>query len=545
MACINIDRLKIFFLPHGLLYTFLSIIIVCLLILTIIYASLYRNSNTSPNISPVANGIIGYPIRLPNDGRYIQWIFLQMNDVYELIPLQGGRRGGFARVAYMRQLLKQENSNTYTILAGDFLSPSVLSLAKVNGTTFNGKHMVATMNTVGVDFVTFGNHEFDLSEKDLLTRMNESTFTWISSNIFRQDSYQTFGSSISHKIITIDTIRILFIGLTIEKAADYVRIINQSSLVNHVKEFLRLFPNGTYDILVAITHLSITTDIQLALNIPQIDLIIGGHEHENYYYLRGTKYIPIYKADINAFTVYIHRCAYNLDKKHLRIYSTLAPVTSEIPEEKNTATVANYWFNLGIQGFQVLGYEPNEIVSCLPLDIELDGRARSCKSFVTLLTAAICESLLLLTVSNKTTIGIINGGTLVFNDILREIITQYDVLRTVSVKLRAIALSVPGQLLAQVLTTGMSLKGNGMFLAYTRVKTFDNGKTWLLNGTDISKSDLYYNVATIAYVRDNTQLNNPTVTTLYESSVPVAKGLIKYLKIKYPCWKKKDFIFKS
>ncbi|CAF3892907.1 unnamed protein product [Rotaria sordida] len=535
MACINIDRLKIFFLPHGLLYTFLSIIIVCLLILTIIYASLCRNSNTSSNISPVANGIIGYPIRLPNDGRYIQWIFLQMNDVYELIPLQGGRRGGFARVAYMRQLLKQENLNTYTIFAGDFLSPSVLSLAKVNGTTFNGKHMVATMNTVGVDFVTFGNHEFDLSEKDLLTRMNESTFTWISSNIFRQDSYQTFGSSISHKIITIDTIRILFIGLTIEKAADYVRIINQSSLVNHVKEFLRLFPNGTYDILVAITHLSITTDIQLALNIPQIDLIIGGHEHENYYYLRGTKYIPIYKADINAFTVYIHRCAYNLDKKHLRIYSTLAPVTSEIPEEKNTATVANYWFNLGIQGFQVLGYEPNEIVSCLPLDIELDGRARSCKSFVTLLTAAICESLLLLTVSNKTTIGIINGGTVVFNDILREIITQYDVLRTVSVKLRTIALSVPGQLLAQVLTTGVSLKGNGMFIAYTRVKTFDNGKTWLFNGTDISKSGLYYNVATIAYVRDNTKLNNPNVTTFYESSVPVAKGLIKYLKIKYPC----------
>ncbi|CAF4009016.1 unnamed protein product, partial [Rotaria sp. Silwood1] len=36
--------------------------------------------------------------------------------------------------------------------------------------------------------------------------------------------------------------------------------------------------------------------------------------------------------------------------------------------------------------------------------------------------------------------------------------------------------------------------------AYTRVETSDGGKTWLYNGTDISTSDLYYNVATIDYV---------------------------------------------
>ncbi|CAF4816274.1 unnamed protein product, partial [Rotaria sp. Silwood2] len=164
-------------------------------------------------------------------------------------------------VALMRQLLKQENSNTYTILGGDLVSPSAISVSTFNGTTLNGKQMIATMNTLGLDFMTFGNHEFDLSEINLLTRMNESKFTWISTNIFRKDSNQTFGSSISHKIITIDTVRILFIGLTIDGTSNYVRIINQSSLVNYVQEYLRLFSNGTYDVLVAITHLSMATDI--------------------------------------------------------------------------------------------------------------------------------------------------------------------------------------------------------------------------------------------------------------------------------------------
>ncbi|CAF2609713.1 unnamed protein product [Rotaria sp. Silwood2] len=534
MAPIDINRLKTFFLPHGLIYIFLGLIIVCLTILTIVYASLWHSANISSNTFAVKNGIIGYPVRLPNDGRYVQWNFLHMNDVYELLPLYRGQRGGLARVAFMRQLLKQENSNTYTILGGDLVSPSAISVSTFNGTTLNGKQMIATMNTLGLDFMTFGNHEFDLSEINLLTRMNESKFTWISTNIFRKDSNQTFGSSISHKIITIDTVRILFIGLTIDGTSNYVRIINQSSLVNYVQEYLRLFSNGTYDVLVAITHLSMATDIELVSNIPQIDLIIGGHEHENYYYLRGTKYIPIYKADGNAFTVYIHRCAYNLDTKRLRIYSTLVPVTSDVPEEENTAAVANYWFNLGIQGFKALGYEPNAIVSCLPIGIELDGRAQSCKSYVTSLTAAICESLLLLTVENKTTIGIFNGGTVRIDDILRETITQYDILRTLPFPDRVVALSVPGQLLAQVLTTGMSFKGYGMFIAYTRVETLDDGKTWLFNGTDISKSGLYYNVATLVYLRDITQLNNSNVTTLYETNVTLTKGLIEYLKIKYP-----------
>ncbi|CAF4791577.1 unnamed protein product [Rotaria sp. Silwood1] len=534
MAPINIDRLRTLFLPYGLIYTILGIVIVCLTILTIVYASLWHNTKTSLYTFAIANGIIGYPIRLPNDGRYVQWNFLQMNDVYELLPQDRGRKGGLARVAYMRQLLKEENPNTYTILAGDLLSPSALSLSKVNGTSLNGKQMIATMNSLGLDFITFGNHEFDLSEKDLLSRMNESTFTWISTNIFRQDNNQIFGSSISHKIITIDTIRILFIGLTLDGTGNYVRIINQSSLVNYVQTFLKLFSNGTYDVLVAITHLDMIIDIELALNIPQIDLIIGGHEHENYYYLRGTKYIPIYKADSNAFSVYIHRCAYNLDTKRLRIYSNLARVTSEIPDEEKTAAVANYWFNLGIEGFQALGYEPKAILSCLPIGIELDGRFQSVLSYTTLLTASICESMLQLTVANKTTIAIINGGTVRIDDILRETITQYDILRTLPFENMIVVLSVPGQLLAQVLTTGISLKGEGMFIAYTRVETLDNGKTWLFNGTDILKSGLYYNVVTTTYVRDYTQLNNSNVTILYNTNVTQTRSLMDYLKFKYP-----------
>ena len=50
-----------------------------------------------------------------------EFIVLQLNDVYEISPLEGGNAGGLARVAALRQQLLQENPNTLTVLAGDFM----------------------------------------------------------------------------------------------------------------------------------------------------------------------------------------------------------------------------------------------------------------------------------------------------------------------------------------------------------------------------------------------------------------------------------------
>jgi 5'-nucleotidase/UDP-sugar diphosphatase len=532
MAPINIDRLKRVFFPHGLIYTILGIIIICLFTLTIVYSSLWRNNKSPPETYAVENGIIGYPIRLPNDGRYVQWNFLQMNDVYELLPLDEGRKGGLARVAYIRQLLLNENNNTITVLAGDLVSPSALGTAKVNGTALNGEQMIATMNTLGLDYMTFGNHEFDISANNLLARMNESSFTWISSNVFNLNSSQPFGSSIPQKLITIDGVRILIIAFTIPGTGTYVRVINESSLVAYAQDLLSEIPNGTYDVLVALTHLDIASDIELAANIPEINLIMGGHEHEDYYYLRGPTYTPIYKADANAYTVYIHRCAFNLDTKRFRIYSTLAQISNAVPEEPKTAAIANYWFNLGIAGFQALGFEPSQVVSCLPDGVELDGRSEAVRSSQTLLTDIICESMINATSTSGTTIGVFNSGSIRIDDVLRGIVTQYDILRVLPFVNYILALSVPGQLLAQVLTTGMSLKGNGLFLSYQGVESSDGGTTWLVNGINIATSGVNYSVATIEYAKNYTALNNAAI--IQRTNASQTKVLIDYLSVKYP-----------
>ncbi|CAF1442920.1 unnamed protein product [Adineta steineri] len=515
-------------------YGILCLIIISLTVTTIIFGVLWKGEKSKSNsVYAVAKGTIGFPNRLPDDGEYIQWTVLQLNDVYEMLPLDEGRKGGLARVARVRQLLLEENVHTYTILSGDFLSPSALSQSIINGTTLNGRQMIASMNTLGIDYVAFGNHEFDLNETELISRMKESTFTWIASNVFQPNNDQPFSSSIKYKILTIKNIQILFIGLTIDVDKSYVRIINQTSLIPFVQQFLKNISHIKHDVLIALTHVDLATDIKLSENIPEIDLILGGHEHEDYFLARGSNYIPITKADANAYTVYIHRCAFNINTKRFRVYRTLTEITPELEDEQKTADVANYWFNLGIKGFEQMGFQPNKIVSCLPPAIELDGRSTSVRNFPTLLTDSACKSILRTTSSNGTIVGVFNSGSIRIDDILRGKITQYDILRVFPFQDNLFSLSVPGSYLANVLTRSMTLKGSGTFLAFCGIDTLDQGKTWLINGIDISKTGLKYNVGTISYVK-NFVFNDPTVTVWKEFNITQTQTLINYLQTEYP-----------
>jgi len=60
------------------------------------------------------------------DDQKIDFTLLQLNDVYEIAPIQGGEFGGMARVETVHQDLLKENKNTLLVMACDFLNPSLL-----------------------------------------------------------------------------------------------------------------------------------------------------------------------------------------------------------------------------------------------------------------------------------------------------------------------------------------------------------------------------------------------------------------------------------
>src|SRR4051794_38307994 len=58
---------------------------------------------------------------------------LQLNDVYQFAPVDGGKNGGLGRVLTWRKKIAAESPHTLFLLAGDTISPSIES------NTYKGK----------------------------------------------------------------------------------------------------------------------------------------------------------------------------------------------------------------------------------------------------------------------------------------------------------------------------------------------------------------------------------------------------------------------
>ena len=225
-------------------------------------------------------------------GEQVDITLLHLNDVYEITPIAGGKVGGLARVATLRKRLLAKNPHTFTLLAGDCLSPSALGTAKVNGERLAGKQMIEVLNEMGLDYATFGNHEFDLSEAQFQQRLKESRFQWFSGNVDNAEG-KAFPGVPRTQIITVPTtegkaIKIGLIGLTIDSnKADYVRYRDPVTVAREQ------IANLQVDILIALTHLKLSHDQALIEAVPEIDLVLGGHEHENIQQWRGTNFTPL------------------------------------------------------------------------------------------------------------------------------------------------------------------------------------------------------------------------------------------------------------
>ena len=227
---------------------------------------------------------------------------VHLNDVYEVLPVEGGKSGGLARVATVIQQLKKSGSPLLATLGGDYLSPSALGTAIVDEKPIAGRHMVDVLNATGVDWATFGNHEFDVSEAAFRAHLAQAKFRLVSSNV-TDASGQPFPGVPTSAIVPVKaagrTVRIGFIGVTIDaNPKSWVKYHDAIAAAKAEVEKLR----GRTDAIVALTHLSLAQDAEFVNAVPGIDLVLGGHEHENWLMYRGP-FVPIVKADANVRSI--------------------------------------------------------------------------------------------------------------------------------------------------------------------------------------------------------------------------------------------------
>jgi len=459
---------------------------------------------------------------------------LQMNDVYEITPVNNGKLGGLARVATLRKQLLKENPNTYTLLAGDLFSPSALGTAKVNGERLDGKQIVDVMNTLGLDYMTLGNHEFDVSQKAFENRIKESRFKIISSNVFSPDG-KLFSGVLENHIFTVEDkvngpVRIGLFGVTLDSnKAAYVTYTKALETARKEVKALR----DKVDVLIALTHLDYPSDLELARTTPGIDIILGGHEHENMQFWRGEPLTPIFKADANATSVYIHDLLYNQKDHSLKIRSRLEQVTAVFTDDLETANVVQKWVAIASEGFAKDGFQAQEVIT--ETNIALDGLEASVRNRPTELTKIIANGML--HEAPGTELALFNGGLIRIDDVIPPgKITQYDVIRIMPFGGKIINIEMNGTLLKRVLDQSQKNKGMGGYLQTTPNVSLDaTNKNWLLNDQPIY-SDQTYKVAINDFLLTGKETgldyltpSNPNLRVVSES-IDVRRALINELK---------------
>ena len=284
------------------------------------------NAKVAPTTAQTPSGTAQVAEPHPRDRTPVT--FLQINDVYSTVPIDG--LGGLARVATLKRQLAAAGRRPVLVLAGDFLSPSVAS------SFFQGEQMIEVLNAAGLDIATLGNHEFDFGDDLLIQRMRESKFRYVISNVLDTRTNQPIGNAAPYLLETYGSLKVGFIGLvltTTEISTDKLKHTRLSDPFAAAARYVPVLKQGGAQVVVAVTHLTFGDDRRLAQRFPDIDLIIGGHEH---FPITATENRTlISKAGSDA------KWVARIDVDRGERFYTLESITSAIPEEATTAGVAD------------------------------------------------------------------------------------------------------------------------------------------------------------------------------------------------------------
>ena len=478
-----------------------------------------------------------------DDGK-ISFTLLQLNDVYEISSIQGGKFGGMARVETLHQDLLAENKNTLLVMAGDFLNPSLIGTMKYKGSRIRGKQMVEVMNAMNFDVAAFGNHEFDLSKKDLQSRLNESNFPWISSNVFNKtkDSIKPFYQEINGlkapikgsfiKEISDDDgtkIKIGFISVCIpSNPKDYVLYKDMFSSIQ--KEYNTI--KKKVDVVIGLTHVKIEHDREIARLLPNIPLIMGGHEHDHKNEMIGN--VKITKADANAKSAYVHHITFDKILNKTSISSVLKTIDTFINDDLEVKALVDKWLKIMEDQISLIVENPYDII--YSTEIPLDGRDIPIRSSQTNLGNLIAKSMAF-SYYNEVDCSLVNGGSIRIDDQLVGDINSLDIFRVLPFGGPVLKVKIKGVLLKRVIEFGEHSAGSGAYLQRSNIE-IKKGQIFI-NQNKLIDSKIY-TIAISDYLMKGLDIpflisEHPDIISVYspninEVSFDIRKAVISFLK---------------
>ena len=186
--------------------------------------------------------------------------------------------GGFARIQSVFKSYREKFPNKIiTVATGDDLMGESL-------TNEQGKTVFGTMNMMGFDVSTLGNHEFDRGSKFLVKCLEIKEFPTVVSNLEITPSSRLRKFIKKDLIIKRNFLRVGFLGMILPQLN---MISNPGAGISVTPDLIevardravKLKHSGKVDIVVLLSHLSIEDQRKILESVPEIDIICGGQSH--------------------------------------------------------------------------------------------------------------------------------------------------------------------------------------------------------------------------------------------------------------------------
>lgn len=212
---------------------------------------------------------------------------LHTNDIHgHILPwtgwegeMSGKSIGGFARLATEVKLVRETVPSNSILLvdAGDTLGDSLESIVSKGG------FILELMDLLHYDAISPGNHDYDFGSAHLRKFADQHQVKFLATNLFSQGSGKTvFNGS---RIFERAGLKIGILGLTYPNTALTTTAKNLKDLVfsqetaRLVKSEVQKLRSSGAVVIVVLSHLGLTADMQLASETDDVDVIIGGHSH--------------------------------------------------------------------------------------------------------------------------------------------------------------------------------------------------------------------------------------------------------------------------
>jgi len=265
--------------------------------------------------------------------------------------------GGIGRIAAVIKKTKLENSHPVIVLtSGDDWMGRYLN-------TFHGKAITSLLQVAGYDIMALGNHEFDHGSGVLGEVLSQTEITILCSDLDIKDTALET-TCLESYIEEYDGLRVGYFSLMTPEFAYVTNGGNVSlsgSIFKVAEKMVSSLKMKGVDIVVAVTHIGINLDRQLAAKVDGVDVIFGGHSHDYLERLENINDTLIVNGGEKG-TALVRLDLY-LDKENKLITDSadysLIPVLESISEDPITAKQLKYYTDQ-LPGTVVLGITDRE-----------------------------------------------------------------------------------------------------------------------------------------------------------------------------------------